>query len=555
VKARKGTRRAAPGEGPQGPGSGRVVRWRPVVVTFALILAVLAAYWPAIHNGFITSFDDNEYVTQNRWVCGGLRPQGVAWAFTSFDASNWHPLTWLSHMLDVELFGLNPAGHHLVNVLLHAATTALLFRVLSLAGGALWPSALVAAVFGLHPLHVESVAWVAERKDVLSTLFLALALLAYVGYQRRRSRRGYALVVLAFAAGLMAKPMLVSLPFLLLLLDAWPLGRSGSGRRAPGATLATWTPLVREKWPLFALATLSCVVTFLAQARGGTVSSLDAIPLAARVGNALNSYAIYLFKTLWPADLAIYYPYPPDGVPAWQLLLAAVLLAVVTAAVLLGGKTRPFLRLGWFWYLITLVPVIGLVQVGSQSMADRYMYVPLIGLAIMAAWGAAGAPGRTRLLAAAFVLILPPLLLLTRSQVGLWKDSDTVFRHAVQVTSGNWLAHYNLGVTAAQQGRPDEAIEHYLQALRAKPSMVGAHVNLGALFWGQGRGADAVGQFYEALRYDPLNVTAHVNLGVDLSVLGRSDEAALHYEEALRIDPDNSQARNNLRWLRPGAPR
>jgi tetratricopeptide (TPR) repeat protein len=518
------------------------------------VLAVLAAFLPILDNGFIALFDDNVYVTENPRVLEGLGARGVAWAFTTFHAANWHPLTWLSHMLDVSLFGVDAGRHHAVNLLLHAVNTVLLFAALGRLTGAVWPSAFVAAVFGVHPLHVESVAWIAERKDLLSTLFWALALLAYAGWQRRRSALGYATLLAAYAAGLMAKPMLVSLPVLLLVLDYWPLGRlrplRGERRHdaAPSAP-AAWAPLVREKLPLFALAAFSGVLTLLAQSRGGSVGTLGQIPLLLRLGNALKAWSAYVLETAWPSGLAAYYPHPLENLRAGEVLLAAVFLAGATAAVLRRGRTHPQLLAGWAWFLVTLLPVIGLVQAGSQGMADRYMYVPLAGLSMMAAWGAATLPAHRWPASAALALALAPLLLITRLQVGVWKDSDTVFRHAAEATVGNWLAHYNLGVSAAQRGRPGEAIEQYRQAIVFRPSMAGARINLGALLAEQGRIAEAVEQYSEALRYDPSNVAAHVNLGIDLTDLGRYDEAVLHYQEALRLEPGHAQARANLAWL------
>ena len=420
-------------------------------VTVLLVVATLAVYAQVIRHDFV-NFDDDKYVYENSHVRSGLTWKGIAWAFTTTVGGNWHPLTWLSHMLDCELFGLNAGYHHLVNVLLHILNSFLLLLVLEKMTGAFWRSATVAALFALHPLHVESVAWVAERKDVLSTLFFMLILWAYVPYAERPSRKRYGLICAFLVLGLMAKPMLVTVPFVLLLLDYWPLerlqldeskgsdgtrgrpGRSGGGRKQAALRL------IAEKVPLLALVAVSSAVTFVAQQRVGAMSMGTSVPLSGRIANALVSYFAYIGKMFWPSHLAVFYPYR-HAVPAWEWAGAALLLVGLSIIVVLAGQRRRYLSVGWFWYLGTLVPVIGLVQVGAQSMADRYTYVPLIGLFLIAVWGAADltavwSRGRTGLRALSGVVIVG-CMVATSFQVGTWKNGLTLFGHALKVTKAN----------------------------------------------------------------------------------------------------------------------
>ena len=465
------------------------MRQRPALILgIAITLLTLALYWRVQGHGFL-HYDDYQYVVDNPHVRHGLTRQGVLWALTSGYASNWHPLTWLSHMLDCELYGLNPQGHHLNNLLLHIANALLLFRLLLRMTGALWRSAFVAALFALHPLHVESVAWVAERKDVLSTLFWMLTLGAYLRYRERPTGTRYLATLFLFALGLAAKPMLVTLPFVLLLLDCWPLGRMPSPR--------SLLPLVREKAPFFVLAALSSVITFWVQSHWGAV--VLSIPLKERLANALVSYVGYGAKMLWPVNLACFYPHPLDGLPLWQAAGALLLLAGVTVAVVRAGRRLPYLAVGWLWYLGTLVPVIGLVQVGAQAMADRYTYVPLIGLFVMLSWGAGSLAAKGPLpkiaTAALSAALLAALLPLTWSQISHWKDSETLFAHALEVTDRNLLAHNNLGNALARQGRLEEAEFHLVEALRLRPDYAAAQNNLGILRLRQGRFEEAAGHF------------------------------------------------------------
>ena len=474
-------------------------------------IGVLAAFGRIRGHQFIL-YDDPEYVVENLHVRAGLGLEGVRWAFTTGHSANWHPLTWLSHMLDCQLFGLNPGLHHLTSLLLHAANSVLLFWVLKRMTGARWPSAFAAALFALHPLHVESVAWVAERKDVLSTLFWLLALWAYARYAERPGGGRYGLSLALFLLGLMAKPMLVTLPFVLLLLDYWPLGR------ILGPARSTFVSLLVEKVPFLVLSAASSVVTFLVQRKWGAVASVAEIPWVDRLANAVVAYAAYLRKTIWPSDLAFFYPLPHER-PLGQVALAALVMIGLSALVLRGSRRHPYLATGWGWYVVTLVPVIGLVQVGDQAMADRYTYVPSIGLFVIAAWGGAEVLGRRRLHSRALASLAAGLSLAcglaTWFQAGTWKNSLTLFEHALRVTENNYLAHAGLGLALAESGRLDEAIAHYGEALRVNPF------------------------------YSP----AEASLGLALAQKGRVAEAIVHYRAALRLRPNRTEALNNLAWL------
>jgi protein O-mannosyl-transferase len=513
---------------------------RSLLVSLILVAATVVAYAPVRQYGFV-NIDDAQYVSDNAAVSGGLSGPAISWAFTTGHAGNWHPLTWLSHMLDVELYGLNAGPHHLTSLLLHVANALLLFGLLHRMTGALFRSAFVAALFALHPLHVESVAWVAERKDVLSTLFLLLTIRAYLGYVRRPRPSRYALVLGLFALGLMAKPMLVTLPCVLLLLDYWPLARA--------APLGAWRQLSLEKLPLLGLAVASSVVTFVVQQRAGAVKGLDALPLDHRLANAVMAYATYIGKMLWPVHLAAIYPYPASR-PGWLVAGAAVGLIAVTVLTLRAARHHPYLPVGWLWYLGTLVPVIGLVQVGSQPMADRYTYVPLIGLFLIVAWGIpdllARSSHRDLALGAAAGLVILGCAVATRRQVQPWRSSVALWQHALAATAENHRAHNNLGHALAREGRAGEAIAHYTEALRIKPDYAEAHNNLGFALAEQGRASDAIVHYSEALRVLPDYVEAHNNLGVALAGEGNDDGAIRHLSEAVRIEPGRAVSHNNL---------
>lgn len=580
----------------------------------------LALYWPATNHDFV-SYDDGIYIIDNPHVNTGLSSANVAWAFRTGYAGNWHPLTWLSHMLDVQLFGLRPGWHHLINLLFHAANTVLLFLLLERMTGSTWRSAFVAALFGWHPLHVESVAWAAERKDVLSGFFFMLTLLVYGKYVARRSelqnpksetntkfedrKLYYAAALILLALGLMAKPMLVTLPFLLLLLDVWPLGRVSSVE-CRGSTevrngkfeVRSFIPLIVEKIPFFALTLVSCVATFIAQKGGGAVVPIKVLSFSERLENAIVASASYLAKLLWPAKLSILYPLRAD-VPLGAVLVSLAILVLITTWTLWRIRTSPPLFVGWFWYLGMLVPVIGLVQVGMQQMADRYTYLPLIGVFIMITWEVpnwvmartpaeaekkvASHPlqtGSTRVLAIMGGFILVSCLFATGRQLAYWQNSETLFGHAARVTDRNYVAFSNhgqalfrqrkleeataeyehaialdphldaarlgLGEALMQQGKYDQAAEQFAKVLELQPENSAARLQLGVLYGRQGKYDEAVAAFSEVLRQEPDNAAAHNNLGNVLTLQGKEEEAVRHFEKAVELNPNHASARNNL---------
>ncbi len=517
---------------------------RDLAVCLLLLVCTAAVYGQTIGHEFI-QYDDHEYVYENTHVRRGLTWEGAGWAFTTLWAGNWHPLTWLSHMLDCELFGLRPGYHHLVNVLLHILNSMLLYLVLRRMTGAVWRSAAVAALFALHPLHVESVAWVSERKDVLSTLFFMLTLWAYAFYVARPSPVRIGPVVVALGLGLLAKPMLVTAPFVLLLLDFWPLGRF---RPKEGEGLSLKRLLV-EKIPLFALVAASSLATLVAQQRGGATAAIDAVPLGHRAANAAASYGTYVGKMLWPRNLAFFYPYR-DSVSTAEWLVPALLLVGVTALVIGLSWRYRYMPVGWFWYLGTLIPVIGLVQVGKQSMADRYTYVPLIGLFLMGVWGLADLASNSRrgrvLLTSGIGGVLIACMVGTWFRVGLWRDGVTLFGQALEVTEGNALAHSNLGLALAERGRTEEAIHHYRAALRIDPTLDTAHGNLGNALIEQGEREEGIRHLEQALGAKSASAKAHNNLGNEFMLQGETEKAIEHYEEALRIHPEQAATHSNL---------
>lgn len=505
------------------------MRSRPNLwICVILVLTTAAVYAPASRFDFV-NFDDPDYVSANEHVRNGLSWDSITWAFTSTEAANWFPLTRLSHLLDAELYGISGGPHHLTSVIIHILATLLLFAFLLRATGARRPSAFVAFLFALHPLHVESVAWISERKDVLCAFFWFLALWAYA------ARRMW-LVAVAFCLGLLCKPMIVTLPFLLLLLDVWPLKRLSK-------------QAVLEKIPLFAIAAIAAAVTFAVQSGGGAVRTVETFPLGLRIANALVSYTIYIRDMLWPHALAAFYPYP-SGIPLWEIGLSAAVLISITAGALTALRPRPYLAVGWFWYLGTLTPVIGLVQVGAQSRADRYTYVPMIGLTIMLAWGAADLLRKwPRALTATAVGICFSSAALTAMQLQYWRNSETLFRHALDSTSGNYLAHHNLGVAiAVDPNRSAEAIAQYREALRIKPDSARVHSDLGtALVQDPSRLAEAVAEYREAIRIAPDEPIPHNNLANTLAMTSGGLPAAIaEYETALRLQPRYSAARSGL---------
>lgn len=506
-----------------------------------LAVGTLAAFWPVLHSDFV-NFDDGDYVTDNPRVQSGLSAANARWAFTNIKAtSNWHPLTWLSLQADRTLYGnAEPFGFHLTNLLLHTASTVLLFLIFRAWTGAVWRSALVAALFAVHPLHVESVAWVSERKDVLSTFFWLLTMAAYGWYVRRPGVLRYLAVVVTFSLGLMAKPMLVTLPCVLLLLDYWPLRRVAQ-RRA--------VALVVEKLPLFALAAASCVVTWQAQQTGKAVKAFEQFSPAVRAANAVYAYGEYLTKTVRPEGLAAFYPHPGEKLPAVAVGLSVLLLAAVTAGCLVAARRYPFLPVGWLWYLGTLLPVIGLVQVGEQAMADRYSYIPLSGVFVAAVWGAGELARRWPFLRGVFALSALVALgacgVLTWRQAGTWHDSRTLWTHALDVTEDNWLAHINLAL-AIGDSNPSGAVEHLREALRIRPGYPMARFNLGLYLARLGCYEEAGSCYRDVLDSWPDVALVHRNLGFVLSAEGRLNEAREHFEQATQMDSRNAKGWHGL---------
>jgi tetratricopeptide (TPR) repeat protein len=497
-----------------------------LILAGALLLLVAFCFAPLARNGFI-NYDDDKYVTANPLLEGTVTPNTFRWAFTTFRAANWHPLTWISHQADVALFGFNPRGHHLTSLALHAANTLLLFLLLLRWTGSTWRSAFVSTLFGIHPLHVESVAWVAERKDVLSTLFLFLTLLAYGRYAARSSRANYSAVAILFTLGLLAKPMLVTLPLLLIVLDYWPLGRLGaSSRRAPGRSLPAPAALLAEKIPLVALAALSGLMTLAAQTRGGAVKTLEDYPFGIRLANAVVSVVRYLEKTLWPKSLAVFYPHPGGTLSAAAVAAAALLVVAVTLAAVRAAPRRPYALAGWGWYLVTLSPVLGLVQVGYQAMADRYTYIPLTGLFVAAVWtvGDLAKPWRLgrEVLAAAAVALVLLLTATTRSQVRVWQNGVSLFEHALAVTDDNYVAHDNLAAELERQGRTREAMRHTLEALRIYPDREPQrYLRFGKALMAEGLLDEAVEVFEKAVIMNPADPSAARLLAAARAAAGR----------------------------------
>ena len=559
-----------------------------VVLCLALGVLTLAIYAETYRSGFI-AYDDDQYVYDNAIVKEGLTLSGARWALTTFHAANWHPVTWLSHMLDCELFGLNAGAHHLVNVAFHLANVGLLFIAFVLMTRRPWESAFVAGIFALHPLHVESVAWISERKDVLSTFFGLLTILFYIRYvqnlnvrmtvhplradsvvwssQRKDvlstflevltilfyipyvqnpNVRRYVPVALCFALALMAKPMLVTLPFVLLLLDIWPLGRFPWP-----PTWRTLTRLLLEKAPLLAMVAAASAVTFVSQQRFGAVASLSRMDFSARLANASIGYLGYIAKGFWPAGLAVLYPIKPpvtqDAIAAFLVLLAATIAALAFA------KRRPYLLVGWFWYLGMLVPVIGIVQVGSQSMADRYTYLPLVGLSVAVVWLVADLVGSRRPLkrAAAAIAFVALVLLAAEAhrQAALWQSSRSLFEHTLAVTDKNYIIHNNLGVALAQDGEFADSVSHYQKALAIYPDYAEAHANLGHELLALGRFDEAYNHLTEAVRILPTSAAVHTDLGTLLAAQGKLEEAKEHLEESLRIKPDQATVHSNLGFV------
>ncbi len=512
---------------------------REWLIGAVIALAVLAVYAPVRDFPFVV-YDDKILVSENPPVLEGLGVDGVVWAFTHAHQGNYVPLSWLSHMLDVELFGLDAGGHHAMNALLHLVASLLLFAALRALSADVWPSAFVALIFAVHPAHVESVAWVSERRDTLSAVFWMLVMLAYAGYVRASDRRlaRYLLVLALLALGLLAKPMLMTLPAVLLLLDFWPLRRAEPPAR-----------LMLEKVPMLALCAAALLGSALAQQTSGAMAAFAQVPPGARLANAALSYAAYLGKSFWPTDLAVFYPYDL-ALPLARVAGAALLLLVVSGAALYAGRRRPWLAVGWLWYLGTLVPVIGLVQVGSQAMADRYTYLPMIGLSIAVAWSGAelatGRPRAGRALALAAALALGAAAFLAREQVGTWRSSVALFEHALAVSGDEPVIHLNLAEAWEEEGRDELALEHYRRTLELAPDAPRARTRAALLLARRGRWAAALKQHREAIRRRPDEREARLELGIALLRLRRVDEAAAALEGEVALDPENARAQFHL---------
>ena len=518
-----------------------------IAICIFLAVSTFAVYSQVQDHEFI-NYDDDKYVTNNEYVKAGFTRDSVGWALTTSYNSNWHPMTWLSHMLDAQLFGPNSKGHHLTNLLFHIANVLLLFLVLLRMTGALWQSGFVAALFALHPLNVESVAWVAERKNVLSTFFWLLTMWAYIRYAQKTNLKRYSLVILFFAMGLMSKPMLVTLPFVLLLLDYWPLRRLQSDRRT------AISRLVYEKIPLLVLVAGSVVTTLTVQKMGGALGSLNAFPIQERVINALVSYWLYLQKMIWPGGLAIFYAHPENTLSVWKGLATAALLALVTTAAIRLARRAPYFAVGWFWYLGTLIPVIQLVQTGSIAMADRYAYVPLIGIFIIIAWGLPELLAkwrlRSRILTIAAGIWISTLMLMTWNQVSHWKNSITIFSHAIEVTDIEYpdflLAHNNLANALLAEGRTGKAISHYKMAINLMPDYAVNHNHLANALFAEQKTEEAISHFKMAIELMPDYARAHNNLGTVLLAEQKTEEAISHYKTAVKLLPDYATAHYNL---------
>ena len=525
----------------------RNIRWVTAWICVGLVILTWAVFIQTLRYDFV-NYDDPHYVYQNTRIIGGINAANIAWAFTHIHSENWHPLTTITHMLDCQLHGLNAGWHHFTNVLLHAIAVVLLFVALQQMTGALWRSAFVSAVFAVHPLHVESVAWIAERKDVISAVFFMITLLAYLNYTRVPSIGRYLTVALAVVLGLMSKPMLVTLPFVLLLLDYWPLGRfevhrSNTGRRV--------LQLVLEKIPLIVLSAVSSIVTFLAQR--GAIGWTEQLPLSERISNAVVAYVVYIRQMFWPAGLAVFYPHPENRLPIWEISLALIVLGGITAAAFVLRKKAPYFVTGWLWYLGMLVPVIGLVQVGWQGHADRYTYLPQIGLYIALTWAVTHLTRSWRFqrmaLGATALLIVGALSCRAWLQTSYWRDSETLFTHALAVTSNNDVALNNLGIIFLDKGQLDDAISKLQAAIDLRPENAPAHDNLAKALLKKGQVAEAMVHYRKFLELEPASVEVRNTLGTALIQQGHVREAIDLWQESLAIQPENGNAASNLAWV------
>ena len=524
-----------------------------VLVVLMLIILILGVYWPVQDYEFV-NYDDSLYVYDNYKIRSGINIENLIYAVKDVHTGHWHPLTMISHMLDWQLFGNNSGGHHWTSVIIHILNTILLFIFFRYVTGAIWPSAFLAALFAIHPLNVESVAWIAERKNVLSTFFWILTMLFYVWYVQLPGWKRYLPVFFCFALGLMSKPMLVTLPFVLLLLDYWPLNRMGINFQNDDQNEATSIIadksriffLVLEKTPLLVLTIISICLTFYAAQSVNTIAD-DILPLTARISNAIFSYAVYIKKLFWPFDLAFFYPHV--YIPIWQVSAAALLLAVITILAIRHYRKYPYLIVGWFWYLGTLVPVIGIVQAGSQSMADRYAYIPFIGIFLMIVWSMATIFKKQlsiKVLAIFSGIVLSGLLVTTHFQVKYWENSVTLFEHALKVTQNNYVATYCLATELFLQNKLDEAIFYYKDAIKIDPKRDLAFAGLGCALGKKGKTNEAMVAFQRAIDIDPYSLDAHYNLSITLMQMNRVDEAIGEYQKAIQINSNNPVLRDNF---------
>jgi tetratricopeptide (TPR) repeat protein len=536
--------------------------WERPAFLYLFLAAITILVFLPVKNFQFTGYDDPDYVTENNWVQRGLTWGGIRWSLQTLDANNWHPVTWLSHMLDTELTGYTASGPHVTNLILHTANSLLLMFLLQTMTGAVWRSGIVAVLFALHPLHVESVAWVSERKDVLSTFFGLLCLLAYSNYAKAAGRAisgkempstastrrcawvYYLIALFSFTLGLMSKPMLVTWPFLMLLLDYWPLHRAEEN-------LASWVRLLREKVPFFVLSAVGCMMTVVAQKKGGAIAAGSALSMSTRIGNAFVSYFRYLKKALWPSDLIIPYPYPKDDWPLVLVIACVIILVGVSILVLRWRRRFPFFTMGWFWYVGMLVPVIGILQVGGQSMADRYTYVPLVGIFIVVVWGVAEVIERRQLsvrlpLVASTVVVVSLYATITMNQLQYWRNSETLFRHTLSVTPANGIAHLHVGRYLLESGQEDKAIEQYLEAMKVLPGNIHALAGIGSALTKTKRYPEAIEFLQTAIRNSPDFPKAHYELGTVYSDLGQMDKAMEYYKKATKLSPENAVAHYRL---------
>ena len=522
-----------------------------LLISLILIMAIASIYFPVRHHEFI-SLDDGLYVTQNDPVKQGLNIKGLQWALTTHHAGFWIPLTWISLMIDSHLFGLSAGHYHVTNVIIHIVNTLLLFFVFRRMTGAIWPSSVVAVLFAVHPIHVESVAWISERKDVLFTLFWMLGMWFYVRYTEQPGFRRYFPLVLCFILGLMSKPMIVTLPFVLLLLDYWPLGRLQAAEPPseiePGWLPQTFTGLILEKVPLFILSVVVSVITFMLQKSGGAVTSLTTLSVSDRIFNTLVSYIKYIGKLIWPQPLAVLYP-RQDGLPAWQWAVSLLLLLTFSVLIFQLRKKHAYLVVGWLWFLGTMVPVIGLVQSGPQTMADRFAYMPFIGLYIMLAWGLqrmiARWPHRKGFALLTGAAVVAAFMLVARVQVGYWSNDLTLYAHTLKTTSNNFVVHRNYGMALASKGRLNEALFHFQRALEIDPNYAQTYHDMGTALMLKGDSGESLKFLRHSLKLRPNYSKSHYSLGLALMSLGHFKEAEYHFRRAFQIDPAFKKARIN----------